>query len=171
MQRSTRSSARRISAGALTLSVIIMAAEWILLVAGVRRDEMIVGALATILAAVFLWRTLQVASEPLEFQLRDILTIWRLPWMMISDAWTVTVVLFRDLAGIQSAGSFCRVCGFRTAKHDPLLLARRVLATVYTTSTPNSIVIGTDPSTSRMLIHQLRRGPTSQLQRDLGAQS
>jgi multisubunit Na+/H+ antiporter MnhE subunit len=153
------------------LSVVIMAAEWVLLVAGFKRDEMIVGTLAVILAAVFLFRTLQVASERLDFRIRDILTLWRLPGMMISDAWTVTIVLLRDLAGIEPAGSFYRVSGFRTAIHDPLLVARRVLATVYTTSTPNSIVIGTDPATSRMLIHQLRRAPTSQLQRDLGAQS
>lgn len=162
---------RSISAGALTLSVVIMAAEWVLLVAGLKRDEMIVGAMAVALAATFLWRTLQVASDPLHFRLRDILTLWRLPGMMISDAWTVTIVLLRDLAGIERAGSFYRVSGFRTALHDPLLLARRVLATVYTTSTPNSIVIGTDASTSRMLIHQVRRAPTSQLQRDLGTQS
>ncbi|HZQ41651.1 MAG TPA: hypothetical protein VFA99_00270 [Acidobacteriaceae bacterium] len=169
--RGAHANPRSISPGVLTLSVIIMAAEWILLVAGLKRDEMIVGTLAVALSALFLWRTLQVASEPLEFRIRDILTLWRLPGMMISDAWTVTIVLIRDLAGIEPAGSFYRVSGFRTALHDPLLVARRVLATVYITSTPNSIVIGTDPATSRMLLHQLRRAPTSQLQRDLGAQS
>ncbi|HEV2576019.1 MAG TPA: hypothetical protein VGU25_02300 [Acidobacteriaceae bacterium] len=169
--RRAQGKTRPISPGVLTLSVVIMAAEWVLLVAGFKRDEMIVGTLAVALAAIFLWRTLQVASEPLEFRIRDILTLWRLPGMMLSDAWTVTIVLLRDLAGIEPAGSFYRVSGFRTAQHDPLLVARRVLATVYTTSTPNSIVIGTDPATSRMLIHQLRRAPTSPLQRDLGAQS
>jgi multisubunit Na+/H+ antiporter MnhE subunit len=169
--RGAHGKARSISAGALTLSVVIMAAEWVLLVGGLKRDEMIVGAMAVLLGAMFLWRALEVASEPLHFHIRDLLTLWRLPWMMLSDVWTVTVVLVRDLMGIERAGSFYRVSGFRTALHDPLLVARRVLATVYTTSTPNSIVIGTDPSTSRMLIHQLRREPTSQLQRDLGAQS
>lgn len=169
--RAAHAKARSISPGVLTLSVVIMAAEWVLLVAGLKRDELIVGALAVALAAVFLWRTLQVASEPLDFRIRDILTLWRLPGMMISDAWTVTIVLLKDLAGIEPAGSFYRVSGFHTALHDPRLVARRVLATVYTTSTPNSIVIGTDPATSRMLLHQLRRAPTSQLQRDLGAQS
>ena len=162
---------RKISAGVLTLSVVIMAGEWILLVGSVKRDEMIVGALAVSASALFLWRALHVASEPLDFQFRDLLTVWRLPWMMLSDAWLVTIVLLRDLLGIERAGSFYRVIGFRTARHNPLLIARQVLATVYTTSTPNSIVIGTDPATSRMLFHQLRRAPTSKLQRNLGAQS
>jgi multisubunit Na+/H+ antiporter MnhE subunit len=155
----------------LTLCVVLMAAGWCLLVAGFKRDEMIVGALAVAAAAMFLWHAFKVASERLDLRVRDVLLALRLPWMMLSDAWIVTVVLFKDLLRIEPAGSFYRVKGFRTAIHDPLLVARRVLATVYTTSTPNSIVIGIDPSQSRMLIHQLRRAPSSQLERDLGAQS
>jgi multisubunit Na+/H+ antiporter MnhE subunit len=155
----------------LALCIVLMGAQWLLLVAGCKRDEMIVGALAIAAAAIFLWRAFQVASERLDLRFRDILTALRLPWMMLSDAWVVTVVLFKDLFHLQRAGSFYRVKGFRTAIHDPLLVARRVLAIVYTTSTPNSIVIGIDPSQSRMLVHQLRRAPTSQLERDLGARS
>jgi multisubunit Na+/H+ antiporter MnhE subunit len=155
----------------LALCIVLMGAEWLLLVGGFKRDEMIIGAVAVAAAAIFLWRAFQVASERLDLRFRDIVTAVRLPWMMLSDAWTVTVVLFKDLFGVERAGSFYRVKGFRTAIHDPLLVARRVLAVVYTTSTPNSIVIGIDPSQSRMLVHQLRRSPSSQLERDLGAQS
>lgn len=169
--RDSNGASRSISAPMLTLCVVLMAAEWILLVAGCKRDEMIVGAIAVAAATLFLWRAFQVASERLDLRLRDILTAVRLPWMMLSDAWLVTIVLLKDLFHIEPAGSFYRVKGFRTAIHDPLLVARRVLAVVYTTSTPNSIVIGIDPAQSRMLVHQLRREPTSKLERDLGAQS
>jgi multisubunit Na+/H+ antiporter MnhE subunit len=155
----------------LALCIVLMAAEWCLLVGGFKRDEMIVGAIAVAAAALFLWRAFQIASERLDLRARDVLNVFRLPWMMLSDAWIVTLVLLKDLLHIEPAGSFYRVKGFRTAIHDPLLVARRVLATVYTTCTPNSIVIGIDPTQSRMLIHQLRRSPSSQLERDLGAQS
>lgn len=169
--RDSDAAGRPISARMLGLCVLLMAAGWILLVSGCKRDEMIVGALAVAAAAIFLRRAFQVASERLDLQVRDMLSALHLPWMMLSDAWLVTVVLFKDLLHIESAGSFYRVHGFRTAIHDPLLVARRVLAIVYTTSTPNSIVIGIDPAQSRMMVHQLRRAPTSQLERDLGAQS
>ena len=169
--RDSNAAGRPISARMLALSVLLMAAEWTLLVAGFKRDEMIVGALAVAGAAIFLWRAFKVASERLDLRLRDLLLGLRLPWMMLSDAWLVTIVLFKDLFHIEAAGSFYRVKGFRTAIADPLLVARRVLVTVFTTSTPNSIVIGIDATQSRMLVHQLRRKPSSQLERDLGAQS
>jgi len=169
--RDSNAAGRSIATGTLVLCVGLMAGEWCLFVSGFKREEMIVGALAVAAAALFLWRAFQAASERLDLRTRDVLVAIRLPWMMLSDAWLVTVILAKDFLHIERAGSFYRVKGFRTAIHDPLLVARRVLVTVYTTSTPNSIVIGIDPTQSRMLIHQLRRRPSSQLERDLGAQS
>lgn len=162
---------RPISARALALGVVCMAAEWVLLVAGLKPHELLVGGVVVALSALFFWRMLQISTERLDLRVRDLLAAWRLPFMMASDAWTITVVLLQDLLGIRKAGSFYRVKGFHTALRDPLLIARRVLVTVYTTSTPNSIVIGVDPAQSRMLVHQLKRAPTSELERELGAQS
>jgi multisubunit Na+/H+ antiporter MnhE subunit len=148
-----------------------MAVEWVLLVAGLKPHELLVGGLAVTASALFFWRMLRISSERLDFRVRDLLTAWRLPWMMACDAWTITVVLLQDLFGIRRAGSFYRVKGFHTALRDPVLVARRVLVTMYTTSTPNSVVIGVDPAQSRMLVHQLKRAPTSELERELGARS
>lgn len=170
MPKSNEGGLRTISGRALALSVACMAAEWILLVAGLKRDEMIVGLLCVAAATAFLYLVFRAAGQRMEFRLSDLAVAWRLPWMMVSDAWTVTVVLLKDLLGVERAGSVYRVSGFRTASRDPVLVARRVLATVYTTSTPNSIVIGIDPAQSRMLVHQLKGTPPSKLERQLGSQ-
>jgi hypothetical protein len=160
---------RTISAGVLTLSLIVMAAEWILLVAGTKRDEMIVGALCLLAAGLFLQLVYRAEQQKLDIRLKDLATCWRLPWYVLSDTRVVTLVLLKDLFGIKRASSFYRVCGFKTAKDDPLLAARRVLATAFTTVTPNSIVIGIDYEQSRMLFHQLQRSRVSKMTQELGA--
>ena len=169
MSNHQTSGLRTISAGVLALSILVMAGEWILLVAGVKRDEMIVGALSVGAAAAFLQFVYRAEKQKLDIRLKDLATCWRLPWYILNDTWVVTLVLLKDLLGIKRASSFYRVCGFKTAKHDPLLVARRVLATAFTTVTPNSIVIGIDYDRSRMLFHQLQRSRVSKMTQELGA--
>jgi multisubunit Na+/H+ antiporter MnhE subunit len=169
MRESRASGLRKISGGVLALSVAVMALEWILLVAGVKRDEMIVGALCVIAAVLFLQFVYRAERQKLDIRLKDLATSWRLPWYILTDAWVITLVLLKDLLGIKRASSFYRVCGFKTSKTDPLLSARRVLATAFTTVTPNSIVIGIDYEQSRMLFHQLQRSSVSKMTQELGA--
>jgi hypothetical protein len=88
----------------------------------------------------------------------------------LSKDFEIIVILLKDLLGIRRAGSFYRVCGFKTSKSDPQLVARRILATFYTTMAPNFIVIGIDFRQSRMLFHQLERSSVSQMTKALGAQ-
>lgn len=160
---------RRISGGALTLSIFAMAGLWILFVAGLKRDEMIVGALSVIASALFLQLVYRAVEQKLDIRLKDLLACWRIPWYLLSDGWQITLALVKDLLGIESVGSFFRVSGFKTAKYDPLLTARRVLATVFTTATPNSIILGIDYEQSRMLFHQLVRTRVSKMTQELGA--
>lgn len=161
---------RSLSPGMLGFAVFSMAVEWILLVAGLKRDEMIVGAFCVLAAGSFLSIVYARENQRLDLRLKDLAACWRIPWYILNDSWVITVVLVKDLLSIQPAGSFFRVCGFKTAKEDPLLVARRVLATAYTTMTPNSIVIGIDYEQSRMLVHQLKRSSISRMTRELGAQ-
>jgi hypothetical protein len=149
--------------------LLLMAAEWILLVAGTRPQEMLVGAFSLVLSALFLWSVHRSSDLRLRFEPRDVLVCWRLPWYVVSDVWLVTAILSRDLLGGKPVHSFYRVSGFVTSKDDPTLLARRVLATVCTTASPNSIVIGIDYEQSRMLFHQLERSRLSKMARLLGA--
>lgn len=170
MQKSPSSRGRSISAGALAAALVCMAVEWILLVAGVKLHEIIVGAVAVSAGALFMWRVFALSSERLDLRLPDVLTAWRVPWMLMSDICVVTIVLLKDVSGMERAGSAYRVSGFRSAKRDHLLIARDVLATLYITSTPNSIVLGIDPAQSRIVVHQLAPRPASRLERELGGQ-
>lgn len=149
---------------------LLMAAEWILLVAGTQPHEMLVGGFSILLSAIFVWRVHRSSKLRLRFEVRDLVECSRLPWYVLSDSALITLLLFRDVFLRRPVQSFYRVCGFISSKDDPLLLARRVLATACTTASPNSVVIGIDYTQSRLLFHQLTRSSVSKMAKRLGAQ-
>ncbi len=171
MRGSVEGKLRKISAGALTLSAIVMAAEWILLVAGLKRDEMIVGGLSVLASVLFLQLVYRAEDQRLDIRLNDLIQAWRIPWYILTGSWEITLILLKDLTGIKRASSFYRVSGFKTGKYGPLLVARRVLAIAFTTTAPNFIIIGIDYEQSRMLFHQLERSSVPKMTQALGAQS
>jgi hypothetical protein len=150
-------------------AAVLAAAGWILFVAGLHAHEMEVGAGALILTLVFLVVVRQEDCEPLDLRLKDVAQCIHIPWSIVARNWQITVLLFKDIFRIKRAGSFYRVCDFESSNHDPLLVARGVLATVYTTAAPNCIVIGIDPEQQRMLFHQIERTPVSKMTQSLGA--
>ena len=158
-----------ILAWAITTGIMTM--EWIILVAGTRPHEMIVGAACVLLSALFLAKVSKMSKLKFHFRTSDVAQGWRIPWYILSDCFTLTKVLLRDLVTGRLAESIYRVSGFTTSNDDPRLVARRVLATVYTTTSPNSIVIGIDFKQNRMLFHQLERSTVPEMARRLGADS
>jgi multisubunit Na+/H+ antiporter MnhE subunit len=158
----------RRAVGAVSSSAA-MAALWVLFVAGTKLQEMIVGFVSVTISCAFLLHVGRRNPLDLDLRLSDLAQGWRAPWCIVKDAGVILLVLFQDLCG-QPAGSFYRVTGFHTGERDPQLVARRVLATVYATASPNSIILGVDPAQSRMLFHQIRRSPVPELLRKLGAQ-
>jgi hypothetical protein len=153
----------------LALAIAWMAGEWILLVAGTRLHEMMVGAASVAAAGIFLDFVQRSSTLRIKIQPRDLLTGWRVPGYIAVDTWIVLKVLLEDLFSIRRASSLYRVSGFKTSNHDPVLVGRRVLATVYTSVSPNSIVIGIDCEQSRMLVHQVQRSALSAMDKELGA--
>jgi hypothetical protein len=151
------------------LAVLLMSGEWILLVAGTHIHEMIVGAASVLVSGSFLFAVHRTSTLHTDFRLSDIAKGWRIPWYVVSDIFVITLVLFKDLFGIEKAKSLFRVSGFQTGKEDPILMARRVLAIAYTSASPNTIVLGIDYTSSRMLFHQIKRTPLPQMTDDLGA--
>lgn len=151
------------------LAVFLMSWEWILLVAGTHKDEMIVGAASVLVSGAFLFVAHRTSTLHTDFRLSDIAKGCRIPWYVIIDIWVIILVLFKDLFGIEKAKSLFRVSGFKTGEKDPVLAARRVLAIAYTSASPNAIVLGIDYTCSRMLFHQLTRAPLPKMTDDLGA--
>ena len=154
--------------GILTVTLIIVL--WILFVGGMRRDESIVGAGVLLLSGAFLYLTGNKEHWTLELRWIDLAAGWRIPWYIISGIYEIIVVLAKDISRVKPAGSFYRFSGFKTSESDPRLVARRVLATAYTTTAPNFIVIGIDYRQSRMLFHQLERSSVPKMTKELGAE-
>lgn len=146
------------------------AALWIVFVGGTRRDEMIAGAAILAPSMAFFYRVWRTEELELEFHWRDVAQGWRIPWYIVSGIYEIVVVFLIDVFGKKRSDSLFRVCGFKTAKSDPRLIARRMLATFYTTMAPNFIIIGIDIRQSRMLFHQLERSSVPRMTKALGAQ-
>jgi len=147
-----------------------MTGEWILLVVGVKLHEMIVGAASIAATAIFLYAVDRSETQRFDFEWSDVATAWRIPGYLISDLYQITVALLRNLFGKGKAGSFYRVYRFKTEKTSPRLVARRVLATAYTSATPNSIVIGIDYDQNLLLMHQVVCSPVTKIAQSLGAE-
>jgi hypothetical protein len=139
----------------LLLSVVAGGGLWIAFVATSNLHEMFVGLLCVAVTYAFTAFVYRSAAMKLSFRLCDVLAFWRMPWYILSGVSEITLILARDLLRIAPAQNLYRVCGFDTSAHDPLRMARSVMAIACTTVAPNFIVLGIDPATSRMLFHQL----------------
>ncbi len=169
MARASQPSSKS-SSPAVTAVAICLALGWVWLVATIHLHEMIVGAAVVVLASLFLRLVHRSQPNVVQFHWKDVVQGWRIPWYMVCDTWIVILVFLSDLLHLRPAGSYYRVCGFKCSKRDPAIVGRGVLATMYMTATPNSIVLGIDPQSSRMLFHQLERASVPQMVRALGAQ-
>jgi hypothetical protein len=151
------------------LSVVAAGSLWIAFVATSNPHEMLVGLLCVAVTYAFSDFVCRSAATELAFRLRDVLAFWRMPWYILSGIGEITLVLAKDLLRIAPAKNLYRVCGFDASAHDPLRMARAVMAIAYTTVAPNFIVLGIDPATSRMLFHQLAASSVPKMTKALGA--
>jgi len=150
------------------LFLISVIASWILFVGGTRRDEMLVGLGILFLTAAFVYQVWRIETLHIAFHMSDVIQGWRVPGYVLRDTCVITLVLLRDLIGAASANSLYRVSELKTVKPNPRQAARQVLITLYTTMSPNSIVIGIDPTQDRILFHQLQRSGITKMDMALG---
>ena len=155
----------------LLLLVFITPALWIVFVSTTNTHELLVGVLTSAASIAFTVFVCRSSSTNLRLRLPDVLQCWRIPWYILSGIWDITQVLLKDLLGIVPAKNLFRVCGFDSGTHDPVRVARTVLAIAYTTTAPNFIVIGIDPTQSRMLFHQIAPSSIPLMTRALGAKA
>ena len=155
----------------LPITVLASAAVWILLVAGVKPEEMIVGGICVLLTVWFVYYVAKHECPRFRLRFRDWIQIWRLPAYLISGSWEVLSVLVMDLLHLAPAQSLFRSAPFECNPDEPVDVARRVLAIAYTTATPNFIIIGIDVPGRQMLFHQLKKSEVLPMTRRLGAQA
>ncbi|MGI4756156.1 MAG: hypothetical protein ACRYGF_04820 [Janthinobacterium lividum] len=151
------------------VALALTACLWLLFTGSRQPHEWALGVIS--IACTMSFVTVAYRHELQGFHLTwsDVLALWRTPWYLVSGVVEITKVLALDLSG-RRAESIFRVCGFKTAKEDPLLVTRGALATAYTSIAPNFIVVGIDYRQSRMLFHQLQRSSVPLMTKQLGAQ-
>jgi hypothetical protein len=150
------------------LFLVSAIALWILFVGGTRRDEMLVGLGVAFLTAAFVYQVWRMGTLHIAFHMSDVIQGWRVPGYVLRDTCVIALVLLRDLIGAASTDSLYRVSEFKTVRPNSRKAARQVLITLYTTMSPNSIVIGMDPNRGRILFHQLQRSSITKMGVALG---
>ena len=152
------------------LSLPVFYLCWIIFVGNFTFQELLVGLVASLLAATGLL-TIDV-SYPARFSpaLTELLSLWRLPWYLLSGTSEIVAVAAKDLIGFSRAKSLFRVVPFNAGQQDDAHdTARRVLAVAYTTIAPNFIVLGINPSDQKLLFHQIERSSVPRTTVNLGA--
>ena len=143
---------------------------WITFVGTFSLHELLIGIIAALLAGAGM--VVVTVQYPAKFSpsLGELLSFWRLPWDVLSGTGTIFAVAARDLMGIEPAASLFRVVRFNAgSKENPRATARRVLAVLFATTTPPTIVLGINTSSQKLLFHELKRSPISKTLKRLGA--
>lgn len=145
---------------------------WIVFVGTFSLHELLVGIIAAVLAATGM--VVVSVQYPAKFSpsIPELLSLLRLPWDVLSGTWEMFAVAAKDVMGIEPASSLFRVVRFDAgSKDDPHDTARRVLAVLFATTTPPTIVLGINASSQKLLFHEMKRRPISKTLQRLGAET
>jgi multisubunit Na+/H+ antiporter MnhE subunit len=131
------------------------AALWIVLTDSVQLPELVAGAVvATLAASGFeLVRRQRVAEQAVR---PDVwLRVWRVLGKAVPDVWRLTRAAFAQLAHREPVRGRVVAMPFGHAEDTPEARANRAAAVGLGSIAPNSIVIGVDPDSGLLLVHQL----------------
>ncbi|MEO8725604.1 MAG: hypothetical protein ABI383_05730 [Acidobacteriaceae bacterium] len=145
---------------------------WIIFVGTFSQWELVVGAGAALLGGVGICVVESQDSAHFCPTLRAWLSLWRVPWYVLSDTREILWDVVRDLLGGRKADSVFRLATFAAGEErDPQDTGRRVLAVAYTTMTPSIVVLGVNVRDRYMLFHQIERTGIPKMTQALGAKS
>lgn len=139
---------------------------WLLFVFQVNASELAVGTIAAGLTVVSGYVTCKAVTMCFEPRLRWIAQAWGLPRMVVTDLWLLLKHLIREIARKPSRSSF-RTTEFRAIGEDCQAAAQRALATLFVSTTPNSIILDIDREKGEMFFHQIEPAPVPELLRKL----
>jgi multisubunit Na+/H+ antiporter MnhE subunit len=146
----------------------VSAALWVLFVGNLRRDELIVGALSVATTTCLIEFVRRAEKLAIEWRPGDLLQALWIPWYIVLGVGEVVIVLAKDVAGIERAKSLFLTAHFK-ASRSAHANEQRLLASLYTTATPNFIVLGINSGSKRMLYHQLKKTEIPRMAKHLGA--
>ena len=147
---------------------IVMMGLWVLYTSTATLYELLVGALASVLAAIGTAIVQEKQFAKFSPQPKWLLYFAFMPWYAAKDTMIVFLAAFKYAARKKSDGYLLAV-DFDAGGDDARSSARRALEVALTTIPPNSIVIGIDRKRNKMLMHMLRPSGMTWVTRELGA--
>ncbi|HEX9107361.1 MAG TPA: hypothetical protein VF832_09030 [Longimicrobiales bacterium] len=157
--------------GALLFGIewAVFLAAWLFYVWSLELAELVIGLLASGLAAGASHLVWAEHLAGLSFHPRWLAQAWRIPGQVLLDTGTILAVLARRLFTGRQAPSLFRAVPYEWRGADPHSSMLRALAITYATISPNMVVIGIDRERGYLLYHQLRQSPVSRMLQALGA--
>lgn len=142
---------------------------WLVYVSQISAWEIGVGAAAAgfaTLGVALLWRLRRVKFR---LNLQQIIEAKRIPALAVSGTWELLQGLGKQLFTKRGAPSYIAAVPFEVGSNGPTSTGRRALAVLYTTMTPNFVVIGIIREQALLLYHQIVPGKVLTITRKLGA--
>jgi multisubunit Na+/H+ antiporter MnhE subunit len=132
---------------------------WLLLTSTIDKAEAVVGSGASIVAATAAEAVR--SSGPFGFRPRAswLVRAWRIPIRIATETGQAFLVLWNHLTRRRRVRGAYRVIPFRHGGTGPTDGARRAVATIAVSVSPNTFVIGFDREDDVMLVHQLKPDP------------
>jgi multisubunit Na+/H+ antiporter MnhE subunit len=129
---------------------------WVLLTSTLRASELVVGAVAAVLAGVAVHTVRHRVTFGFRPKLRWLRRAVPIPWRIVSETWQTTAALVRHVTGSKRVRGALVAVPFRHGPPaDPEAAARRALVTAGLSAGPNTVVVGIDPDRDELLVHQL----------------
>lgn len=142
---------------------------WLVFTGTFAIHELLIGVVSASLASTGMFVIDRCYPARFSPELRELLTLWRIPGQVISGTWKILGLAAKDLLGIRRAQSVFSVARFDAGRKDDAHdSARRVLAVAYSTVSPDIIVMGVNATDNRLLFHQLEKGSVPKLIQELG---
>ena len=139
---------------------------WFFFVFQFSASELVLGAVVSSVTLFALHRSLCAAPMGARLQPSWLVTVSSIPGATFKGLRILLVVLSRLLRG-EPSHSVWQTISFCPQGDDPEKGGRRALATLFTTITPNTYVVGIDVEEDVMLIHTLENTPVSAMLRTL----
>lgn len=145
---------------------VLLFGLWMVLVDNTEWPELLVGAVAAGLTAIYGTIVLARRQERLRLSPGMLRRLYRPFLLLITDTVRVTVALVRHLVLRRPVTGRLRAVRYRAVGPTADEVTRRVLSEWSTSVAPNRIAIGVDVDEGYLLVHQLvdSRGPLDPLQ-------
>jgi multisubunit Na+/H+ antiporter MnhE subunit len=142
-------------AGSWLVWWVLMMSFWVMLDDSISTDELLAGAGAAVLAALFAELVSYQAGVRFRMRIEWLVPALRLPGQVVRDTGTVYAALWRRLVrGEQPPSAFLEI-PVRFGDDSPEGVTRRTLLVGGMSVAPNTFALGIDQDTGVMVVHRL----------------